>query len=128
MVHAAQSGGVNFDPRTREFQFQPYFVLALDRQYLLQQTLQAVAQASPTDLRKSLKIVFKGEDGVDAGGLTKEFFMLLVQQLFDVNTGMWTTRFGDGNDTWFNSDWYVNVIDHISVCLSGSEFVFVNAY
>ena len=31
--------------------------------------------------------------------------MLLVQQLFDVNTGMWTTRLGDGSDTWFNSDW-----------------------
>mmetsp|Transcript_7395 Transcript_7395/g.18172 ORF Transcript_7395/g.18172 Transcript_7395/m.18172 type:complete len:1339 (-) Transcript_7395:2813-6829(-) len=104
MVHAAQAGGVHFDPRTREFEFQPYFVLSLDRQYLLQQTLQKVAQASPSDLRKGLKIVFKGEDGVDAGGVTREFFMLLVQQLFDVNTGMWTTRLGDGSDTWFNSD------------------------
>ena len=59
MVHAAQSGGVRFDPRTREFEFQPYFVLSLDRQYLLQQTLQKVAQASPSDLRKGLKVVFK---------------------------------------------------------------------
>lgn len=104
MVQAAQMGGVNFDPRTREFQFNPYFVLTLDRQYLLQQTLQAVAQASPMDLKKSLKIVFKGEDGVDAGGVTKEFFQILVQKLFDPNTGMWTTRLGDGTDTWFNSD------------------------
>lgn len=104
MVQAAQSAGVSFDPATREFLFKPYFVLAIDRKYLLQQTLQAVAQASPGELRKSLKVVFKGEDGVDAGGVTKEFFQLLVEKLFDVNTGMWSTRFGGGNETWFNSD------------------------
>jgi ubiquitin-protein ligase E3 A len=103
MVHAAQSG-VTFDPRTREYKFNPYFVLSIDRKYLLQQTLQSVAQASPGELRKGLKVVFKGEDGVDAGGVTKEFFQLLVQRLFDVNTGMWSTRFGCGNQTWFNSD------------------------
>jgi ubiquitin-protein ligase E3 A len=101
MVEAAQAGGVTFDPDTREFKFKPYFVLAIDRKYLLPQTLQAVAKASTTELRKSLKIVFKGEDGVDAGGVTKEFFQLLCDKLFDVNTGMWTTS--STNDTWFNS-------------------------
>jgi hypothetical protein len=102
MVEAAQAGGVSFDPDTREFKFKPFFVLAIDRKYLLPQTLQAVAKASTTELRKSLKIVFKGEDGVDAGGVTKEFFQLLCEKLFDVNTGMWTTS--SNNDcTWFNS-------------------------
>ena len=102
MVQAAQAGGVSYDAARREFLFQPYFVLPVDRQYMLQQTLQAVSAASPGELRKSLKIVFKGEDGVDAGGVTKEFFQLLVAQLFDVNTGMWTMH--DGTHTWFNSD------------------------
>jgi len=102
MVQAAQSGGVTYNPSTREFMFKPYFVLAIDRKYLLQQTLQAVAQASPGELRKSLKVVFKGEDGVDAGGVTKEFFQLLVQKLFDVNTGMWRTD--NDHEYWFNSD------------------------
>lgn len=103
MVQAAQSEGVSFDAQTREFKFQPYFVLAIDRKHLLPQTLQAVAKASTGELRKGLKVVFKGEDGVDAGGVTKEFFQLLCEQLFDVNTGMWTTNFGDNNQTWFNS-------------------------
>jgi hypothetical protein len=102
MVQAAQSGGVSFNPATREFMFKPYFVLAIDRKYLLQQTLQAVAQASPGELRKSLKVVFKGEDGVDAGGVAKEFFQLLIQKLFDINTGMWRTD--ESNEYWFNSD------------------------
>jgi alpha-tubulin suppressor-like RCC1 family protein len=104
MVEAAQADGVSFDAQTREFKFQPYFVLSIDRKYLLQQTLQAVAKASTEKLRKGLKVVFKGEDGVDAGGVTKEFFQLLCEKLFDVNTGMWTTSFGNHNKTWFNSD------------------------
>lgn len=63
MVEAAQAGGVSFDPESREYKFKPYFVLAIDRKYLLPQTLQAVAKASTIELRKSLRIVFKGEDG-----------------------------------------------------------------
>ncbi|KAG7370642.1 HECT-domain ubiquitin-transferase [Nitzschia inconspicua] len=102
MVQAAQTGGVSFDFRTREFTFKPYFVLAIDRKYILQQTLQAVANASPRELKKSLKVVFKGEDGVDAGGITKEFFQLLIQKLFDINTGMW--RVENKHEYWFNSD------------------------
>ncbi len=104
MVRAAQAQGVTFDLARRQFLFNPYFVMAIDRQYLLQQTLQAVASAAPGELRKSLKIVFKGEDGVDAGGVTKEFFQLLVVQLFDINTGMWATQLGDGIQAWFNAD------------------------
>ena len=29
-----------------------------------------------------------GEEGVDAGGLTKEFFALLIERLFDPQFGM----------------------------------------
>ncbi|KAJ1671149.1 putative E3 ubiquitin-protein ligase, partial [Spiromyces aspiralis] len=36
-----------------------------------------------TDLKKRLKISFVGEDGVDAGGLTKEWFMLLLRELMN---------------------------------------------
>ena len=102
MLRAATSQ-VTWDPQRRQFLFDPYFVLAIDREYLLQQTLQRIGNSSPTDLRKSLKVVFKGEDGVDAGGVTKEFFQLLSQELFDVSTGMWSTCYGD-RVTWFNGD------------------------
>jgi len=103
MFEAAKAGGVSFDPETREVKFEPYFVLCIDRKYLLPQTLQAVAKASTNELRKSLKVVFKGEDGVDAGGVTKEYFGLLCEKLFDVNTGMWINQ-GSCSETWFNTD------------------------
>ena len=33
------------------------------------------------NLRKKLKVVFRGEEGVDEGGVTKEFFQLLTVQV-----------------------------------------------
>lgn len=34
-----------------------------------------------------VQVVFEGEEGVDAGGVTKEFFQLLSQALFDPSFG-----------------------------------------
>ncbi|KAL7572697.1 hypothetical protein ACA910_008971 [Epithemia clementina (nom. ined.)] len=102
MLRAATSD-LTWDREHHQFVFDPYFVLAIDRQNLLPQTLQKISAASHVELRKSLKIVFKGEDAVDAGGVTKEFFQLLSNQLFDMNTGMWSSHFGD-TITWFNGD------------------------
>jgi len=45
--------------------------------------LEAIADLNPIDLRKQLRVEFNGEDGVDEGGLQKEFFQLLVEKLFD---------------------------------------------
>lgn len=40
------------------------------------------------DIKKGLKIVFKGEEGVDVGGLRKEWFLLLVREVFGRDYGM----------------------------------------
>jgi E3 ubiquitin-protein ligase NEDD4 len=37
------------------------------------------------DLKRKLEIKFKGEEGVDYGGITREFFLLLSRELFDPN-------------------------------------------
>eukprot|EP01053_Blabericola_migrator_P012838 Blabericola_migrator_1__12837@NODE_831_length_6355_cov_152_596056_g586_i0_p1_GENE_NODE_831_length_6355_cov_152_596056_g586_i0NODE_831_length_6355_cov_152_596056_g586_i0_p1_ORF_typecomplete_len919_score149_63HECT/PF00632_25/4_9e82_NODE_831_length_6355_cov_152_596056_g586_i014764232 len=39
-------------------------------------------------LKSPLRVKFQGEEGVDQGGVAKEFFQLLVQQLFNVEYGM----------------------------------------
>lgn len=59
----------------------PYLVLPVERAYLLQHTLVQLNQASGADLKKPLKVVFVGEEGVDEGGVRKEFFQLLVAQV-----------------------------------------------
>ena len=51
---------------------------------------------------------FVGEQGVDAGGLKKEFFQLLVPQLFDPVVGMFSTTANE--EVFFNAacDWYLD--------------------
>lgn len=45
--------------------------------------LEAIAELNPIDLRKQLRVEFHGEEGVDEGGLQKEFFQLIIEKLFD---------------------------------------------
>lgn len=40
-----------------------------------------VSQVPDSGLRKKLKVVFRGEAGVDEGGVAKEFFQLLTVQV-----------------------------------------------
>jgi E3 ubiquitin-protein ligase HECTD2 len=39
------------------------------------------------DIKKGLRIVFKGEEGIDAGGLRKEWFLMLVRDVFNPDHG-----------------------------------------
>jgi hypothetical protein len=57
--------GLTYNAQDQTFTFNPYYILDIDREYLLTQTLQKISKAEPTDLRKKLRVVFKGEDGVD---------------------------------------------------------------
>ncbi|KAG0419958.1 Ubiquitin-protein ligase E3A [Dictyocoela roeselum] len=38
-------------------------------------------RASKEELKKQIRVVFSGEDGVDSGGMTKEFFQLLSENI-----------------------------------------------
>lgn len=44
-----------------------------------------------TDLKKKLKVTFVGEPGLDMGGLTKEWFLLLIKQIFHEDYGSYAT-------------------------------------
>lgn len=47
---------------------------------------------NPADLKKQLYVEFEGEQGVDEGGVSKEFFQLVVEEIFnpDIGTGQLT--------------------------------------
>ena len=40
-----------------------------------------------SELKKKLKVTFVGEPGLDMGGLTKEWFQLLIKQIFHEDYG-----------------------------------------
>lgn len=70
----------------------PFLVLKVRRgPHLVQDTLIQINRAKEHEaLKKPLKVKFIGEEGVDEGGVQKEFFQLLVRELFNVEYGMFT--------------------------------------
>lgn len=46
-----------------------------------------IAMENPSDLRKQLFVEFDGEQGLDEGGVSKEFFQLIVEELFNPDIG-----------------------------------------
>jgi E3 ubiquitin-protein ligase HECTD2 len=67
-----------------------FFHLSVRRKCIIEDSLQRVSEAissSQEEAKKALKVRFEGEEGVDAGGLRKEWFLLLVRELFDPDVG-----------------------------------------
>ena len=61
--------------------------LNIRRENLIEDTLNEISLNADC-LQNELRIKFKGEAGVDQGGVRKEFFILLIRQIFDPNYGM----------------------------------------
>lgn len=83
----------------------PYLRLKVRRDHLIDDALvelEIVAMENPSDLKKQLVVEFEGEQGVDEGGVSKEFFQLVVEEIFNPDYGMFTTQ-EDTQTTWFNS-------------------------
>jgi hypothetical protein len=66
-----------------------FFTAQVRRSFLLHDTLTQISAHPPADLKKKLRVTFVGEDALDAGGVTKELFQLLVKQLLDPMYGTW---------------------------------------
>ncbi|XP_068614172.1 probable E3 ubiquitin-protein ligase HERC3 [Brachionichthys hirsutus] len=84
----------------------PYLVLHVRRNHLVSDTLRELTMYSDVDLKKPLKVIFDGEEAVDAGGLTKEFFLLLLKELMDPVYGMFTHH-KESNLLWFSDKCFV---------------------
>lgn len=70
-----------------------YLVLPVRRDCLVYDSLKGVSEAigrGANDIKKGLRIEFINEEGVDAGGLRKEWFLLLVREIFNPNHGLFT--------------------------------------
>ena len=65
-----------------------YFKIRVRRKYISHDSLNAIRQHQG-DLQKSLRIEFVDEPGVDAGGLRKEWFLMLTKGIFDPSNGLW---------------------------------------
>ncbi|KAG8428526.1 NEDD4 E3 ubiquitin-protein ligase [Metarhizium acridum] len=53
------------------------------REHIFEDSFAEITRQSATDLKKRLMIKFDGEDGLDYGGLSREFFFLLSHEMFN---------------------------------------------
>lgn len=81
----------------------PFLVLNVRRGHLMTDTLTQLASQPPNALRKQLRVVFDGEEGIDAGGPRRELFQLLLKDVFDPQSSYGLFVFNDATqESWFN--------------------------
>lgn len=81
MVTPQNDGNVTMSGRN-EHRETPFLELRLRREHLLDDTIAALSRTPRISCKKPLLVRFEGEFGVDDGGVTKEFFTLVVSSLF----------------------------------------------
>uniref|UniRef100_A0A672GUH5 Ubiquitin-protein ligase E3A n=1 Tax=Salarias fasciatus TaxID=181472 RepID=A0A672GUH5_SALFA len=86
-------------------QANPYLKLKVRRDHIIDDALvrlEMISMENPSDLKKQLFVEFEGEQGVDEGGVSKEFFQLVLEEIFNPDIGMFTYD-SDTKLFWFNS-------------------------
>ncbi|ORE05395.1 hypothetical protein BCV72DRAFT_230001 [Rhizopus microsporus var. microsporus] len=89
----------------------PYLVLEIRRDYIIADTLLQLEEKSIHDLKKQLRVQFVGEEGVDEGGVQKEFFQLIVREIFDPKYGLFNYN-EESRLCWFSHN---PVLDNVNV-------------
>ncbi|KAG0069237.1 hypothetical protein BGZ90_000279 [Linnemannia elongata] len=79
----------------------PYLVLELTRGRLVEEAFEQITKKH-ADLKKPLKVAFVdvGEEGMDQGGVTKEFFQIMVEKVFDSQFGLFK-ELEESRSWWF---------------------------
>jgi E3 ubiquitin-protein ligase HERC4 len=81
----------------------PCLVLHVKRDSIVQDTVAQLTKLAVMDFKKPLKVVFAGEEALDAGGVKKEFFLLLLKEILDIKYGMFE-YFSESRLIWFNQE------------------------
>ncbi|CAM8937305.1 unnamed protein product [Rhodiola kirilowii] len=65
--------------------------ISVRRAYILEDSYNQLRMRSTQDLKGRLNVQFQGEEGIDAGGLTREWYLLLSRVIFDKGALLFTT-------------------------------------
>ncbi|KAL7640296.1 UNVERIFIED_CONTAM: hypothetical protein RMT77_009710 [Armadillidium vulgare] len=88
----------------------PYLTLRIRRDHIIEDALvelELVALENPGDLKKQLVVEFEGEQGIDEGGVSKEFFQLFVDKVFNPDFAMFCLN-SETKTFWFNPTSFEN--------------------
>lgn len=87
------------------------FRLRIRRSHLLEDSLAVISQ-NEDQFKKKLIVEFVREEGVDIGGLRKEYFLLLCRRFFDPHLGLFIED-EDSRQSWFDPS--ANDHQHVSM-------------
>ncbi|ODQ50626.1 hypothetical protein SAICODRAFT_73143 [Saitoella complicata NRRL Y-17804] len=90
-----------FETLTTKKVVRPHLLLRIRRANLMEDSMRQLRAVEGGELKKGLRIQFEGEDGVDAGGLRKEWFLILVREIFDPKYGLFVEEESSGV-VWFD--------------------------
>ncbi|CAM4858154.1 unnamed protein product [Rotaria socialis] len=79
----------------------PLLVLHINRNNIVQDTINQLDKQKEENFKKPLQVYFLNEEGLDAGGIRKEFFLLLTKEILDPKYGMFTV-YDETNTIWFS--------------------------
>ncbi|KAI5385562.1 E3 ubiquitin-protein ligase UPL1 isoform X2 [Lathyrus oleraceus] len=65
--------------------------ISVRRAYILEDSYNQLRMRPTPDLKGRLNVQFQGEEGIDAGGLTREWYQLLSRVIFDKGALLFTT-------------------------------------
>eukprot|EP00752_Nemacystus_decipiens_P004319 g3945.t1 len=81
----------------------PYLKLNVRRSHIVADSLVALVMLPEDDLKKPLRVTFVGEEGIDEGGVQKEYFQVMMRELLDPKYAMLKYD-EETRRLWFNSD------------------------
>ncbi|KAJ8727556.1 hypothetical protein PYW07_001675 [Mythimna separata] len=90
------------DP-TYEYQRDQFLNLTVSRNHIVRDTMSQISNHETSQLKKPLRVEFVGEEAEDAGGVKKEFFLLLLKEIFDPVYGMFKQS-EETNMIWFSNN------------------------
>ncbi|CAF3739050.1 unnamed protein product [Adineta steineri] len=79
----------------------PLLVIRVNRETIVQDTIKQLDKYKEEDFKKPLQVTFQNEEGLDAGGIRKEFFLLLTKEILNPIYGMFTV-YEETNTIWFS--------------------------
>uniref|UniRef100_A0A3P9K827 HECT and RLD domain containing E3 ubiquitin protein ligase 4 n=1 Tax=Oryzias latipes TaxID=8090 RepID=A0A3P9K827_ORYLA len=86
----------------------PCLILIVRRENIVGDTMEVLRKSKNVDYKKPLKVIFVGEDAVDAGGVRKEFFLLIMKELLDPKYGMFRYH-EDSRLIWFSNKTFEDI-------------------
>lgn len=88
-------------------------VVHVRRDHVFEDSFRELHRRSPEEMKSNLYISFEGEEGQDAGGLLREWYLIISREIFNPNYALFTTTPGDKTTYMPNSSSHVNP-DHLN--------------